>query len=88
VSLTKEKEKQAMEVMKRLKGLILSAKEFGHKAFENEAVDLAEWFLLLVDGHDVVPMYTSDKEFIAMNGKLIGKIEDIEKSLNKGVRRE
>ena len=69
MSLTKEK--QAMEVMKHLKGLILSAKEFGHKAFENEVVDLAEWLLLLAEGHNVVPMHTSNKEFIAMKDSFL-----------------
>jgi hypothetical protein len=83
MSLTKEKEKQAIEVMNHLKALIISSKEFGHEAFFNEVVQLAEWFTFLADGHDVVPMYTTDKEFIAMKDKLVSRVEEIERGLKK-----
>jgi hypothetical protein len=85
MSLTKEKEKQAMDVMKHLKALILSSKEFGHKAFENEVVDLTEWFCLLAEGHNVAPMYTTDKVWLELKAKLIKKVEEIEKNLKQEV---
>jgi hypothetical protein len=83
MSLTKEKEKQAMDVMKHLKDLIISSEKFGHNAFQSEVWSLTEWFLLLAEGHDVTPMYTTDKVWLELKAKLIKKVEDIEKSLKK-----